>query len=234
MHNKHDEMQAVNFREIRMGNIAPKTLYRCSHPIKDGKQEKTVSLLASGTHIATVLNLCDTNPEIYKKAFFAPWYNRLLGNGRVIALGMDFQHASVMFRKKLGEGLHFITNTEGPWLIHCHAGIDRTGFFSMVLEALMGATIGEIARDYLLSFNSIFEPGIHREAGKSDLLVVMSLLSIMGNDAAMSDAAITGENITDENVQAIAENYVRSAIKLSAGEVRLLKGKLAGATAGRV
>jgi len=33
-----NDAEAVNFREIRMGNIAPNTLYRSSHPIKDDKQ----------------------------------------------------------------------------------------------------------------------------------------------------------------------------------------------------
>jgi len=41
------DAESVNFREIRMGNIAPKTLYRSSHPIKDNKQEKVISLLAA-------------------------------------------------------------------------------------------------------------------------------------------------------------------------------------------
>jgi len=213
----HDA-QAVNFREIRMGNIAPKTLYRSSHPIKDNKQETMVSLLASGARIAAVLNLCDTEPEIYKKAFFAPWYNKLLGSNRVIALGMDFDHTSAAFRKKLKNGLRFIIDTTGPWLIHCQAGVDRTGFFSMALEALMSATIDEITNDYLQSFNSIFDSSIHKEVNKSDSLVVMKLLSVMSSNIA----------ITDENIQAIAEKYLRDTIRLSAKDLDLLKNKLAG------
>jgi len=48
--------RAVNFREICIGNIAPNTLYRSSHPIYDNKQEKTIALLAAYTKIAAVIN----------------------------------------------------------------------------------------------------------------------------------------------------------------------------------
>ena len=209
-----DGARAVNFREIRMGNIAPYMLYRSSHPIKDNKQEPVISMLAGKTRIATVINLSDTMSEIYKKAFFAPWYNRLLMSNSVIAVGMDFSHTSPRFQQKLKEALQFIIRTEGPWLIHCHAGIDRTGFVSMVLEALMGATLDEIINDYLLSFNSIFESSIY-STQKADALVAMQLLSVMGGSHV----------ITDQNLQPIAENYLRNTIKLSADELTALKSK---------
>jgi len=209
--------QAVNFREIRMGNIAPNTLYRSSHPIKDLKQEKTISMLASTTQIASVINLSDNNSEINGKAIFAPWYNKLLKNNRVIALGMTFNNTNESFNKKFKKGLRFIINTERPWLIHCHAGVDRTGFFSLVLEALMGAAIDEIVNDYLQSFNSIFESSIYGEVNKGDSLVVMQLLSAMGNYLPVNDS----------NLRAIAENYLHTTIKLSIEEIELLKRKLA-------
>ena len=213
----HDA-QAVNFREICAGSIAPKTLYRSSHPIKDNKQERVIAPLAAQARIATVINLCDNNSELPVKALLAPWYNKLYKNNRIIALGMGFSNTSEEFRRKLKKGLQFIINTEGAWLIHCHAGVDRTGFFSLALEALMGATVDEIVNDYLQSFNSIFDSSIHSEVKKNDSLVVMRLLSVMGDYV----------EISDENLQAIAENYFRKTIGLPAEEVELLKSRLSG------
>jgi protein tyrosine/serine phosphatase len=210
------DAQAVNFREIRMGSIAPGKLYRSSHPIKDNKQERTISLLATESRIMTVLNLSDNTPEITRKAFYAPWYNTILKAGRVIALSMDFKHNSDNYRKKLKKGLRFIINTEGPWLIHCHAGVDRTGFFSMVLEAFMGATVDEIVNDYLLSFNSIFDSDIYGEVNTNDLKVSMQLLSVISDS----------ETIDNKDLQAVAENYLRNIIRLSAKDVGLLRKKL--------
>jgi protein tyrosine/serine phosphatase len=213
-----NDAEAVNFREIRMGDIAPNTLYRSSHPIKDDKQEPVISLLASNARIAAIINLSDFDGEIKRKAFFAPWYNKILKNNQVIALGMDFSQTSEYFQKKLKKGLQFIINTEGPWLIHCHAGIDRTGFVCIVLESLMGATLDDIIKDYFQSFNSIFDSSIYSEVNKGDYLVVMQLLSAMGNYMP----------INDQNLRAIAENYLINTIKLSVAEIGLLKGKLAG------
>jgi len=165
---------AVNFREIRMGNIAANTLFRSSHPIKDNKQEKSISLLASKVNIKTVINLCDTMSGIT--------YSLLL--------------------------LHGITNS-------LKAGVDRTGFVCMVIESFMGAALNDVINDYLKSFNSIFESSIY-EAQKTDATTAMQILS------AMSDSQI----INEQNLQHIAETYLRSRIGLSAEEVELLRLKL--------
>jgi protein tyrosine/serine phosphatase len=215
---KTNSAEAVNFREIRMGNIAPNTLYRSSHPIKDNEQEKIISMLASQARIQTIINLSDTDSEIKLKSFFAPWYDKLYKEGRVIGLGMDFSNNSESFNKKLKKGLQFIINTEGPWLIHCHAGVDRTGFFSIVLETLMGAKLDDIINDYLESFNSGFDSSIYGEVKKEDSLVVLQLISAMGNYMP----------VNDQNLQSIAEYYLLKTIKMSAAEIGLLKNKLAG------
>jgi len=210
--------EKVNFREIRMGNIAPNTLYRSSHPIKDNQQEKIISFLASQARIQTIINLSDTNSEIKLKSFFAPWYDKLFKEGRVIGLGMDFSNNSDSFNKKLKKGLQFIINTEGPWLIHCHAGVDRTGFFSIVLETLMGAKLDDIIKDYLESFNSGFDSIIFGNVNKDDSQVVLQLISAMGNYMP----------VNDQNLQAIAEYYLLKTIKMSNIEIGLLKSKLSG------
>jgi len=215
---KSNGAETVNFREIRMGNIAPNTLYRSSHPIMDNEQAKIISLLAARERIQTIINLSDTNSEIKLKSIFAPWYDKLLKNGRVIALGMDFSNNSESFNKKLKKGLQFIINTEGPWLIHCHAGVDRTGFVSIVLETLMGAALDDIINDYLKSFDSGFNSSIYGEADKEDSTVVLQLISAMGNYMP----------VNNKNLQTIAEYYLLKTIKLSTVEIGLLKSKLAG------
>ena len=201
-----------------MGSITPNILYRSSHPIKNNKQEKIISMLAGNAKIATVINLCDTNSGIISKAFFAPWYNNILKNDRLIALGMDFSVKSKSFRKKLKIGLDFIIHTEGPWLIHCHAGVDRTGFVSMVLESFMGASLEDVKNDYLLSFNSIFESSIYHQTQKTDSAAAMQVLS------AMSDSQI----INEQNLQQIAETYLRHKVGLSVDELESLRLKLMG------
>jgi len=211
------DAQSVNFREIRMGNIAPNILYRSSHPIINNKQEKAISLLAAKTNILTVINLSDTMSAIARKAFYAPWYNKLLGSGRVLALCMDFNYTNPVFKRKLKEALQFMIHTEGPYLIHCHAGIDRTGFVCMVIESFMGASLNDVINDYLMSFNSIFESSI-LTTQKADEITAMQLLSVMSSS----------QKINEENLQLIAEIYLRKNIKMSAEEIELLRRRLSG------
>jgi len=85
----------------------------------------------------------------------------------------------------------------------------------MVIESFMGAALNDVINDYLKSFNSIFESSIY-EAQKTDATTAMQILS------AMSDSQI----INEQNLQHIAETYLRSRIGLSAEEVELLRLKL--------
>ena len=94
--------------------------------------------------------------------------------------------------------------------------MDRTGFVSIVLESLMGAALDEIINDYLQSFNSIYTSSIYDGVNKGDSLVVMQLLSAMGNYMP----------VTDQNLRVIAENYLLKTIKLSVTEIEMLKRKL--------
>ena len=208
----------VNFREVRMGGIAPGMLFRSCHPIKEGRQERAISLLASGLGIAAVVNLCDTAPAIRAKAFLAPWYGRLLSADRVVALGMGYGTSGKRHGEKLKAALLFMAATEGPWLVHCQAGIDRTGFVAMVLEALMGATFDEITADYMRSFDGPRGAKTGGPAGGPGSLVTARLLSVMGGPPEPDG----------QDLARVAESYLVTTVGLAPGEVSLLKEKLAG------
>lgn len=55
------------------------------------------------------------------------------------------------YRALFQEALVRLANGDGPMLVHCAAGKDRTGMFVGVLLALLGATQDEIIADYLKS-----------------------------------------------------------------------------------
>ena len=57
-----------------------------------------------------------------------------------------------LFLEDMGNGLDFISERPGPYLIHGTEGIERTGYLCMVLEALMGASKEELLADYLRSY----------------------------------------------------------------------------------
>jgi protein tyrosine/serine phosphatase len=210
---------AANFREIRMGLIGPGILYRSSHPIGDDRADPVVSQLAVQAKIATILNLADTNYEIKQKAALAPWYRHILDADGVIALGMNFNGMSRQFCARLRRGIQFMLSRPGPYLVHCYAGVDRTGFVAIVLEALMGANLNEIIDDYLKSIirdDEYLAPHGSRQH-EDDSAVVHKILNRMNNGMA----------VTEENLQAAAENYLAVKVSLTAPERELLKARLA-------
>jgi protein tyrosine/serine phosphatase len=205
----------ANFREIRFGSIAPGVLYRSSHPVPNGEQNREAVLLAGQARIACVLNLADNAADLRKAAAACPWYCRLVNKGCAIALNMDFDFESKTFAEKLGRGVKFMLDHDGPYLIHCFAGFDRTGFVSMVLEALMGATVAEIIADYLLSYGAGFYSAVNDGNGDTKQ-VVLEQLQMM----------TLGEPVTDANLQAGAERYFMRKAGLTEAEIVALKGKL--------
>jgi hypothetical protein len=210
---------SANFREIRMGGIGPGILYRASHPIGDGKQDPAIAQLAVPARIATILNLADKDREIKQLAISAPWYKKILDAGGVIALGMNFDGQSRQFCMQLRKGIRFMLDRPGPYLIHCYAGVDRTGFVAIVLEALMGATLCEITDDYL---KSLFDEDLlaphDSPQYKTDSVVVHEILTKLNN----------GKPVTEEHVREAAERYLITNVALTKPELELLKERLAG------
>jgi hypothetical protein len=206
-----------NFREIRMGSIAPKTLYRSSHPLQYGEQNRHLAMLAQTTRIACVLNLTDTKDQMVSLAPLASWYRRLVSGGSVIALNMAFDFASPDFNQRLRHGLAFLIARNGPYLIHCFAGLDRTGFVAAVLEAFMGATLKEITGDYLRSYGGLFFSAVNTGQYTDNSQVILEQLAAMNN----------GEPVTDQTVQLAAERYLLDKVGLSKEQVRQLWKKLA-------
>jgi hypothetical protein len=202
-----------------MGGIGPGILYRASHPIGDGREDTAITKLAVHARIAAILNLCDTGKEIRRKAVLVPWYRKILDTGGVIALGMNFDGTSHQFCIRLQKGIQFMLNRPGPYLIHCYAGVDRTGFMAIVLEALMGANMSEIIDDYLKSFfDKEFLASHDSPQYKRDSAVVHEILTTINN----------GKMVTEETLREVAENYLITKVALTVPELELLKARLTG------
>ena len=106
---------------------------------------------------------------------------------------------------------------QGPYLIHCFAGVDRTGFFSALLEALMGGSVEEICKNYLSAFN--FDTSVSSKIEK---------YSKMKNFMKQLKKMFHGENIINNNIQTVTEQYLMDDIGLSNEEILKLKNILNG------
>ena len=93
--------------------------------------------------ITSIVNMADSEAKMRSYDGYAmTYYSQCV----IMPLDMAMDFTTDDFRQKLAQGFRFIAENEGPYLIHCNEGKDRTGFAVALLEALMGADINEIIR----------------------------------------------------------------------------------------
>jgi hypothetical protein len=209
-------IHSSNFRKITLGKIASGTLYRSNHPVRwNGEQVRDVILSVRKVGIKTVVNLSDNEWTLEWKVTGCPWYKRMCEAGNVIAVNIRvFDILDRKFHEKLKDALLFMADHDPPYLIHCEAGIDRTGFLSIVLEAFMGASLTDIAKDYMMSIVDGGRCSTNDE--ESGLIFVLNTFS-----------RITGELVrAQDDLQALAAKYLTEQIELGVDELAVLAKKL--------
>ncbi len=166
----------ANFRGIRAGEIRAGVLYRSASPC-DNQHNRApyVDALMSEAEVGFILDLSDTDEKIqgYLDAsdFSSPGFRALYEAGKVEPIGLNMNYSSQEFREKLVNGLIAMSEADGPYLIHCTEGKDRTGFVCMLLEALCGASCEEIEQDYMITYANYY--GITEEAEKDRYDVIV-------------------------------------------------------------
>ena len=144
----------ANFREVRTTGMGKNKLYRSSSPIDLclGRNFYADSL-AKEAGVATFINLADSegNARSFDR-FDSSYYS----SQDVIFLALPVEFFSKPFKEGLAKGFRFMIEHDAPYLVHCTYGMDRTGFTIAVLEALMGATSKDIAKDYAKTFTNYF------------------------------------------------------------------------------
>ena len=209
-------MIIINFREINIGNISKGLLYRSNHPIYIGNAVENTIFQAKNAKIKTIINLSDNIHVLQSKIRNCSWYENLLINNNVVAVNIDrqFDIMEKAFMQKIKQCIIFMISHEPPYLIHCEAGIDRTGFFSILLEAFMDANFEEIVKDYMLSFVENKEYSINDRNKGSVFLRNLS-------------SEIKGSLINpDENLKSLVVKYLNQKIGLNKHELDLLEKKL--------
>ncbi|MBO7549354.1 MAG: tyrosine-protein phosphatase [Clostridia bacterium] len=151
----------ANFRAVNMGDLKKDVLYRSASPCNDEHNRAAVTdRLAAEAKIGFMLNLSDNESDILgfiaADTFDSPYFLSLFTSGKVAPLGLSANFKSESFGEKLAQGLEAVAQSEGPVLIHCVEGKDRTGYVLMLLEALCGATYGEIVDDYMLTYDNYY------------------------------------------------------------------------------
>ncbi|MFP3040263.1 tyrosine-protein phosphatase [Treponema primitia] len=209
-------MKSSNFREIYSGRIGHGKLYRSNHPVCDGMQVKEIAFAVGKAGINSVINLVDSETSLKSKIVNCPWYKKLYEAGNVIALHMNMKFMDNLFGRKLKKGILYMVEKNPPYLFHCEAGIDRTGFVSMVLEMLLGAHFNEIVNDYMLSFvaNSEYSENDFKQGS----VYIKNMMSMIKGEAIKPD----------EDFSLIIHDYLTNKIGLNREDIIKLKDVLIG------
>lgn len=220
-----DEVFA-NFRPIVMGDIAEGRLYRSASPINNEYgRAATADQLISAAGVKTVVNLANTQEEIdaslAAEDFNSPYYKGLLDAEGVIVLGMPVNFASDEFAEGIVKGLIFMSEHEGPYMVHCTEGKDRAGFTAALLEALMGAKLEEIVDDYLESYVNYYHLDREADAKKLELIAEKNINEMLRTIAGLDK----GAELADVDLAAAAETYLTSH-GMTAEQVSALKTAL--------
>ncbi|MBR5409070.1 MAG: tyrosine-protein phosphatase [Clostridia bacterium] len=187
-----DEVFA-NFRSVKATGIGENKLFRSASPC-DNQHSRApyVDALIKAAGVGCVLNLSDNDEKIAgylaKEDYNSPYFRSLYENGGVIPLALNMNFGSADFRKKVADGLIEMIGHEGPYLVHCTEGKDRTGFVCMLLEALCGAGYDEIAEDYMITYDNYY--GITKDRDEARYTVILEnvldpmIRSVLGDEKA--------------------------------------------------
>lgn len=146
-----------NAREVRAGSIAAGVLYRGTSPFDTeyGRAELMDAYIREN-NIQCALNLTDNEEMLKERMDQLPAHTReMIENGQVIAAHLGVEYTDPGAMQTIGESLVEMTGREGPWLIHCSLGRDRTGVICALLEALCDATYEEVVADYMQSYDCL-------------------------------------------------------------------------------
>ncbi len=213
----------ANFRAVATTGMGENRLYRSSSPIDPDLGRNTYAdAAAKEAGVKTFINLADTETDAKAFEGYADTY---YATQTVKFLGLPVAFTSDEFKAGLAEGYRFIAANEGPYLIHCLEGKDRTGLSVAVLEALMGAGLEEIQADYLQTYVNYFEVQEHKHLPLTEAQETVLKGIITKNLGIIFDAELTA----DTDLAAEAEAYL-TELGLTTEEIAAVKTNLGAQT----
>ena len=179
------DVEFANYRNITVGNIKANKIYRSASPC-DNKHNRAhyVDTLISEAKVKYIMNLADTKEKIdayiAKSDFNSPYFlslyqsKKLLlmgsNNEKILPLSMNMNYKSDDFRAKIALGFTQMASADGPYLVHCLEGKDRTGYVCMVIEALCGATYQQMVDDYMLTYVNYYKITLEKDKKRYDII----------------------------------------------------------------
>ena len=216
----------ANFREMKGGKLAPKTFYR-SASIYDNQYQRApyAAKLNEQAGVRTVMNLADNEEKLQKHLADpvndTPYIKNLRESGGILAVGVNSDYMEDNFRQKTTAALKQMTQMEGPFLIHCTEGKDRTGYVCALIEMLAGASYEELEADYMKTYDNYYHVSKQSNPESYNAVLDLRFGEFLTNVCGKEDyKSLTAEELTQG-----AENYLRSG-GMTDDEIAALKAKI--------
>ena len=215
----------ANFRAMQTSGLKPGVLYRSASPC-DNQHNRApyVDALIQNAGVQYILNLADTEEKIAgymaKEDFASPYFAELHENGCVDPIGLNMNFGSEEFRGKIAAGLTRMAESNGPYLIHCTEGKDRTGFVCMLLEALCSASYEEIRDDYMITYDNYYQISPEKDPARYNTIVENVLDPMIRSMAGDETLDVQAADLSEA-----AETFLLSG-GMKSEEIEALKAKI--------
>ena len=215
----------ANFRSVKTTGLKENILYRSASPCDDQHNRATYTdALARDAGIRCILNLSDNEEKlqgyITAEGFSCTYFLSLYETGNVIPLTLNMNYGSEAFRGKVAAGLAEMATHDGPYLIHCTEGKDRTGYVCMLLEALCGASYSEIVEDYMITYDNYYGITPETDADRYNVIVENVLDPMIGSVVGDGEA-----DLETADLAGCAERLLLNA-GMTQEQLEALKSKL--------
>ena len=143
-----------NFRNIHCGRIKENILYRSSSPIDPFMNRNNYADECCRKYgIKTIVNLNNNIGDIKN---FPDYDKTYYSKQNILFLNVNADVTSYNFGKGVLRAIKFINENEGPYLIHCMEGQDRTGAVCAIFESLLNASKNELMEDYMKTYENFY------------------------------------------------------------------------------
>lgn len=226
-----DEVFA-NFYEVTGGDLKPGMLYRSFSPLyTSDKQTRSayVDDLAEKAGIQYLIALSYSDDSVKKAAESLEGYCvELCREGDYVAPSMSYLYFQE--KEKTVSTLESILDNDGPYLVHCNVGRDRTGFVVLLLQSLCGCSVDEMKECESMAFCNLY----HIEAGSPEHETVKSctydrnmfLIANPDRIPDMFDIAWDRIDVSSVDTYAAAYSYCTKYLGFTDDEVQIIRGKL--------
>ena len=155
------DAQCANFRAMKGGNLKNDFLYRSASPCDNqyGRAPYSCSLMED-SEIRHVLDLADTEEKTASyyedDAYDISYWRDVYEKDGIYELAMNASFFSADFKAHVADAVRYVINEDGPFLIHCTEGKDRTGFVCFVIGTLADFSLEELENDYMLTYENYY------------------------------------------------------------------------------